>query len=44
MAPAPLRKIIILNILPESGLHELKFFLNVVLMFLVITVKWQLFR
>ena len=44
VTPGPRGKIIILNISPELGLHELKFSLKIVFMFLVITVKWQLTR
>ena len=39
VAHGPRGKIIILNISPESELHELKFFLKIVFMFLVITVS-----
>ena len=42
--PGSRGKIIILNISPKSELHELKFCLKTVFMFLVITVKWQLSR
>ena len=42
--PGPRGKIIILNISPKTELHELKFCLKTVFMFLVITIKWQLSR